>query len=236
MGSTRLPGKVMREICERAMVMHVIDRVRQVQAIDSICLACTDNSADDILVSLVRRQSDVTIFGGSEHDVLDRYYQAAVMMEADVIIRITADCPLISPEVINQVLETYLSAADDYDYVSNTLIRSFPHGLDCEIISMETLSLIHNEAREKADREHVMPFLWRQPDRFRLKNIVYEKDLSHYRWTVDTAEDLQLVQKIYNTLYVGNNAFEWHDARLLIEEHPEWLDINKHIQQKKYGE
>ncbi len=236
MGSTRLPGKVMREICDRAMVLHVIDRVKRVKKINAVCMACTDTSADDLLVSLVRRQSDVTIYGGSEHDVLDRYYQAAVMMEADVIIRITADCPLISPQVIEQVLDTYLSCADDVDYVSNTLERSFPHGLDCEIISMATLGLAHTEAREEPDREHVMPFLWRQPQRFRLKNVAHSSDLSHYRWTVDTADDLKLVQKIYNHLYPQNPYFEWQDACALIEAHPEWLDINAHIKQKQLGE
>ena len=236
MGSTRLPGKVLREICERAMVLHVIDRVKRVENINAVCLASTDSSADDLLESLVCRQSDVSIYRGSEDDVLDRYYQAAVMMEADVIIRITADCPLISPQVINQVLDAYLENPNEVDYVSNTLERSFPHGLDCEIISMETLRLAHQEAVETPDREHVMPFLWRQPERFRLKNVAHDKDLSHYRWTVDTPDDMQLVQKIYQHLYPQNNFFEWQDACALIEDHPEWLDINAEIQQKKYGE
>lgn len=234
MGSTRLPGKVLREICERPMLWHVIERVKRVQRVDDIVLATSDQDGDDILVAYAERACDVAIFRGSEQDVLQRYYQAATAHSADIVIRITADCPLISPTVMDTVLDAF--HRDMYDYVSNTMQRSFPHGLDVEIVPYRSLELAHNEATATADREHVMPFLWRQPERFHLANVAQETNHSDLRWTVDTEDDLRLVQRIYEHMYVDKPTFDWQDVLALLQQHPDWSDMNAHIQQKKYGE
>ena len=234
MGSTRLPGKVLREICERPMLWHVIERVKRVQRVDEIILATSDKDGDDILAAYAERECDVAIFRGSEQDVLKRFYLAATAHAADIVIRITADCPLISPAVMDAVLDAF--HRDTYDYVSNTMQRSFPHGLDVEIVPYTALAIADEEATAEADREHVMPFLWRQPERFRLANVEHEEDLSNLRWTVDTEDDLHLIQRIYEHIYVDKPAFDWQDVLALLQQHPEWSDMNAHVQQKKYGE
>ena len=169
-------------------------------------------------------------FQGSENDVLDRYYQAALAFGAEAIVRITSDCPLIEPEIIDRVVSEFLSHYPDADYVCNVLPRTFPRGLDVEVMSFEALKRAWHEDNNPAWREHVTQYIQRHPEIFRIRNVASEVDYSHMRWTVDTPEDLIFVRKIYE--YFGHDNFSWKDVLHLLKLHPEWLEINRHIQQK----
>jgi spore coat polysaccharide biosynthesis protein SpsF len=163
--------------------------------------------------------------------VLDRYKQAAVHFSVDVVVRITADCPLIDPEVIDRVLGEFVRE-EATDYASNVLApRTFPRGLDVEVIGRSALERAWREDSSPASREHVTPYLYRNPDKFRLRRVANDEDLSSLRWTVDTAEDMTLARQIYTA--IGHDSFSWRDVVELLERHPEWLDLNRHIPQKE---
>ena len=230
MGSTRLPGKVLLELVGEPMLVRVVNRTRRATRLDEIVIATTTEARDEAIVGLCTSHG-WAYFRGSEGDVLDRYYQAAEEYGADIVVRITSDCPLIEPEIIDLVVREFLEE-EELDYVSNTLPpRTFPRGLDVEVMSFETLERAWREDNDPAWREHVTPYIYRHPDKFRLKAISNDRDLSYMRWTVDTWEDLEFVCQIYN--YFGHDRFSWHEVLTLLEEHPEWLDINKGVEQKR---
>ena len=192
MTSTRLPGKVLREVRGKSLLEYHLDRLRRVRRADEVVVATTTNSSDDAIVDLCDR-IHVPYFRGSEEDVLGRFYGAAMQYSASVVIRVTSDCPLIDPAVVDRVITEFAGKPYSHDYASNTLERTYPRGLDCEAFSFSALETAHTEAVAGPDREHVTPFLYRQPDRFRLKSVRAPRDYSHYRWTVDTPEDFAMV-------------------------------------------
>ena len=145
--------------------------------------------------------------------------------------RITSDCPLIEPGIIDRVVTEYLSFFPNVDYVNNFMVPTFPRGLEVEVMGFETLKRAWEESNDPAWREHVTPYIWRQPNKFRTRNIANDIDYSHMRWTVDTIEDLAFVRKIYGSFQ--NDSFTWGEVLSLLEMHPEWLEINQHIQQKR---
>ena len=230
MGSTRLPGKVLKDLAGEPMLARVVDRTRRTQTLDEVVVATTVQPADEAIVHLCAERNWLC-FRGSEEDVLDRYYQAAVAHQANVVVRITSDCPLIEPEIVDRVVREFLERQPEVDYACNTLPRrTFPRGLDAEVMRFDVLRQAWREDDNPAWREHVTPYIWRNPDLFRIHGVVNEADYSHMRWTVDTPQDLAFVRCIYD--HFGHDHFSWRKVLAVLEEHPEWLEINRHVRQK----
>lgn len=234
MGSTRLPGKVIKPILGQPMLIRQIERLRRCQNVDQQVVATTNDRADDTLASLVTPVPDVDVFRGSTDDVLDRYFGAATSTGADLVVRVTSDCPLIEPSVVDRCIETMLTHFGKVAYVSNCCQRTYPRGLDTEVIDYPALATAHQHAADAAEREHVTPFIWRRPTRFRLMDVLDAEDNSHLRWTVDTPADLELVERIYEELYPNNPSFDYRDVLDLVAGQPELQNINSHIEQKPY--
>jgi spore coat polysaccharide biosynthesis protein SpsF len=233
MGSTRLPGKVLREIEGRPMIAHVLERVGRIDGVDEVCVATSESPLDDPLAAWVEQSGGSGVFRGSEHDVLGRFAGAARSAQADAVVRVTADCPLLCPSVSQRVVRELLAHAARCDYASNTLSRTYPRGLDTEVFSANALLEADRLATDAWDREHVTPYLYRQPGRFAVREVKDSSDNSHHRWTVDTEEDLELVRRIYGALWrTGEPPFEYAAILACVAAHPEWTEINQHVQQK----
>jgi spore coat polysaccharide biosynthesis protein SpsF len=230
-GSTRLPKKAMMKILEKPLLGYVIERVGYAKLIDEIVVATTVSPEDDVIEALCRKMH-VRCFRGSEDDVLSRYFGAARMTQADVIVRITADCPLMDPEVIDKVVGRFLDASPDIDYVSNTLERTYPRGMDVEVISSKCLEIAMAQARAVEEREHVTLYIYRHPEQFSLISVVHSSNQSYFRWTVDTSEDFLLIKKLIESLYPQNSCFTLEDLVVMMELHPDWKNINANIDQK----
>jgi len=230
MGSTRLLGKVMKELAGEPMLARVVNRTQRAQTLDSVVVATTAQPDDDAIAELCAEHG-WPCFRGSEKDVLDRYYHASVAHKVDVVVRITSDCPLIDPEIVDRVVQEFLDSRC-LDYVSNTLSpRTFPRGLDVEVMAFDALERAWHEDDNPARREHVTPYIYRHPEKFKLHAVTSDVDYSHMRWTVDTSEDLAFVRKIYE--HFGNDRFSWRDVLRVLEEHPEWVEINWYVVQKE---
>ena len=229
-GSTRLPGKVLLDLAGEPALARVVNRTQRATTLDEIVIATTTEPRDEVIVELCNSRGWAH-FRGSEDDVLDRYYQAAKEYRADIVVRITSDCSLIEPEIIDLVVQELLEDSS-LNYVSNTLPpRAFPRGLDVEAMTFKTLERAWQEDKNPAWREHVTPYIYRTPGKFRLKAVTNEKDLSYMRWTIDTPEDLEFVRRIYN--HFGHDCFSWHEILELLNEHPEWLEISRGVKQKE---
>ena len=235
MTSTRLPGKIMKIVCGKPLLEHFINRLKRVKYADQIVIATTINDIDNQIVDLCKKL-DISYYRGSEEDVLDRYYKAALEYKGDIIARITSDCPLIDPEVVDMVIDYYHKHKDTYDFVSTALERTFPRGMDVEVFPFKVLKEAFEEATSIPDREHVTPYIRMRPQRYSLHNITYKKDFSYHRWTVDTEEDLELITKIFDSLFYVNPNFSLEDMLDLVDKNQDWININKHITQKRYGE
>jgi len=232
-GSTRLPGKVLMKVQDKTVVEHVVNRIRKIKNIDDIVLATTTLERDDLVVNEANRLG-VKYYRGSEADVLSRYYYSAKAFNADVVVRVTSDCPLIDSGISKNIVDFYLSNIREYDYVSNTIERTYPRGLDTEVFSFQALERAFNEAYSERDREHVTPYIWDNPQIFKLYHYKNEEDYSMLRWTLDTKEDLQLINEIYNFMYREKKyEFDMRDIINLYDSHKELKDINKNIEQKK---
>lgn len=228
MGSTRLPGKVAMDICGQPMLARVVQRARAFAGVQEVVVATSTLPADQAVADIAS-DLGVSCVRGSEDDVLARYQLAAAKHGADAVVRITADCPLLDSVVSSRVIETFVT--ENPDYASNMVQRTYPRGLDTEIVSREALEIAHAEASEKFDREHVTLFVRRQPERFRQLHVHNDVDLSQHRWTVDAPEDLELVRRIYGVL--GDKAFGLEDVLEILDVHPDWSDLNRHVEQKK---
>jgi spore coat polysaccharide biosynthesis protein SpsF len=232
MGSTRLSGKVMKELEGKTVLEHVIERVKQSKMIDEIIIATTVHDRDDVIESEALR-CGIKVFRGSEGDVLSRYFYAAKENKIDVIVRITSDCPLIDWNIIDDVISKFIN--NEYDIVTNAGLdqkqRTFPRGLDLEVFSFSVLSNAFNNATERYQREHVSPYIYETSEKIHVfQNAV---DYSKYRWTLDTEEDWILINKIFKRLYTGLHNFGLMEIIELMEREPELNEINKHIEQKK---
>lgn len=194
MGSTRLPGKTLMSFGGATVLEHVVARVRLARRIQRVVVATTERADDNAIVGECERLG-VDVVRGSEPDVLARYVVAARSIGADVVVRITADCPLLDPAVTDRVVDA-LAESPAADYASNGLVASFPHGLDAEALPAAILEVTAREAREPAEREHVTPFIYNRPERFRLRNVRAEQDYSRLRWTLDTPADLENLRRI----------------------------------------
>jgi spore coat polysaccharide biosynthesis protein SpsF len=212
------------------MLARHVRRARRASSIDELVVATTTLDADLPIVELCARRG-WPCFRGSEDDVLDRYYQAALAHDAEAVVRITSDCPLIDPELIDQVVEEFTGHQPEVHYVSNFLPRrTFPRGLDTEVIRFTALERAWREDTAPNQREHVTPYIYRNRDRFRIRGVMNEVDHSSMRWTVDLPEDLALVRCVYE--HFGHDRFSWRDVLAVLEERPDWLDINRDVEQK----
>jgi len=225
MGSSRLPGKSLAEIEKRPMLWHVIQRVKRASLIDRVAVATSTSPADDAIETMCR-ENDVSCYRGSENDVLDRFYSAACGEKASQVVRITADCPLIDPEVIDRVVRRFQGG--DLDYASNAMVRSYPDGLDTEIFSFSALERAWREASKSSEREHVTPYL--RSGKFRTANV--ENDSTnlhqHYRWTVDEAVDLEFIRAVYKA-FRERESFGMKDVLQLIDKNPGLTQMNSEI-------
>lgn len=228
MGSTRLPGKVMQDIGGATMLARVVNRTRRARLVNEVVVATSTSEKDEALVGECERLG-VRLFRGSEEDVLDRYHGAARAFGAEVVVRITSDCPLIDPELIDRTITAFQQ--QNADYTSNALERTWPRGLDTEVFKAEALKRAWEEAKEPYQRAHVTPYLYQHPEWFRIVPFKGETDYSGYRWTVDTPADLALVREIYARL--GNrDTFSWREALAVMEADPALAEINREILQK----
>lgn len=233
MGSTRLSGKVMKDLFGKTVLEHVIERVKQSKIIDEIIIATTENTRDDI-IEKESLKCGVKVFRGSEDDVLSRYYYAAKENNLDVVVRITSDCPLIDPLIIDKVMDFYLNS--NYDLVTNAGInlseRTYPRGLDVEVFSFEVLEKTYKNADKFYQKEHVTPYIYETS-----KMIYYyknKKDYSKHRWTLDTEEDFILIKEIYKELYKGKHDFYLKEILSLFQSRPQLFNINSHIEQRSH--
>jgi spore coat polysaccharide biosynthesis protein SpsF len=227
-GSTRLPGKVLLPLLGEPLLVHVVRRVGRASRVDATVVATTTLPGDDAIVDLAQGRG-WAVTRGSEMDLLDRYLDAARAHDAERVVRITSDCPLIDPDLVDEVVAAL--EAEGADYASNTLEpRTFPRGLDVEAMTMAALEAAGTADRDPASREHATPYLYRHPDRFRLAGVRLPDDLSGHRWTVDTPEDYELVRRIFDAL--GRDDFEWRDALAVVEANPAWSGLNRHVTQK----
>jgi spore coat polysaccharide biosynthesis protein SpsF len=228
MGSTRLPGKVLLDLAGASILLRVLERVRRTDSIDEVVVATTDKPSDDIIVQECLRYQ-IPVFRGQEEDVLDRYYRAAVSAKADIVVRITSDCPLIDPEITRKTVQAFL--AERPDYASNCLVRTYPRGLDTEVMTLHALERTWREAKQPYQREHVTPYIHENPDEFKLLSVTGEADYSGHRWTVDTPEDFELVRSVYTRLQ-HRNQFSWRDVIDLLQREPELAELNRSVAQK----
>lgn len=228
MGSTRLPGKVLQDVEGETVLARCINRVRRSRLIHEVLVATTDQLVDDQIIGECKR-SGVAVSRGDQDNVLDRYLRAAQSVKADVVVRITSDCPLIDAEITDKTVDAFLEMRPDY--ASNSLVRTYPRGLDTEVMTLDALTRAWRLASRPYEREHVTPYIYEHPSEFKLLSVAGEADYSSYRWTVDTPEDLALVRAIYSRLKAQPN-FSWRDVLDLLEREPQLAEINRSILQK----
>ncbi len=231
MGSTRLPGKVLAPLAGRPLLERVLERVARTPGLDGVALLSTDAPEDEPLRRL-GAQLGVPVVAGSREDVLDRFHLGTRQLEADAILRVTADCPLVDPEVLGELLGMFrASPAIDHAAVATGAMAArsglwrYPDGLDGEVFSATTLALAWGQSRDPYEREHVTPFLWRHPERFRLALLHAPEDLGAERWTVDHPADLAFVQAVYERL-AERAAFGYRDVLDLLARVPALRDLN----------
>jgi len=232
MGSTRLPGKVLKPIGMRPMLSYQLERLRRVALAQQIIVATTTQTEDQAIVQLCAAEG-ISCTRGSESDVLLRYHEAANKSGATVIVRVTSDCPLIDPDLVDHAIRTYLEGGQPYDYVSNMLEPTWPYGMAVEVLSSDALATANRHATDGFEREHVTPYIYRRPREFRIRSLTRVPNLSHHRWTVDTPEDFDLVSRIITNLYAQRPDFGMAHVLQLLDSNPEWLQINSHVPQRQ---
>ncbi|MEM6724606.1 MAG: glycosyltransferase family protein [Bacteroidota bacterium] len=230
-GSSRLPDKVSMPVLDKSLLFRMVERVRHAQLAGTIVVATTTDSFDDPIETLCE-QEGFLCFRGHPTDLLDRHYQAAKAFDAEVVIKIPSDCPLIDPRIIDQVIQVYLENEGAVDFVSNLHPATYPDGNDVEIMTFEALEIAWKEATRSLEREHTTPFIWENPDRFRLINDPWKtgKDYSmSHRWTIDYQEDYDFINAIYEALYPSNPIFSLEDIMELLAQQPDLFKINAHL-------
>ena len=229
-GSTRLPGKVLKPLAGKTVLEHIVDRVSCAELVDQVIVATTDNLADKDITSLCDKKG-IDFFCGSELNVLERYYKAAKAYSAEVVVRVTSDDPLKDPQVIDKAIRIFLQ--NDYDYVSNTIEPTYPDGIDVEVFSFDALARAYSKATLESEKEHVTPYIWKNSDQFKLHTFKNNIDLSHMRWTLDTEEDYQFIKIIYDKLYKPGEVILMNDVIDFLEKNPELLNINQHYKRNE---
>ena len=232
MSSSRLPGKVLLEAGGRIILERMVERVRRSQMLDEVVVATTVDPSDDVLAEYCQSHG-IEFTRGSLNDVLDRYYQAALQYRAQIIVRLTGDCPLVDPMLMDDVVNALIT--EQADFACNRLpppfTRTYPIGLDVEAVTFGALERAWREASEKHEREHVMPYLYEVPGRFKVVQLNYTEDLGSLRWTLDTPQDLEFLRAVYASLD-NRNDFSWLEVLKLVQEHPELAEINAGVKHK----
>ncbi len=230
MGSTRLPGKIMREVCGKPLLAHLLDRLSHCRETAELAVATTTDASDDLVASFARDRG-VSVVRGPVDDVLARFGLAAEATGADIVVRVTADCPLLSPETVDAAARMVREGG--YDYVSTGIAPvTYPNGLGCEAFSRAALERALAEATDRWDREHVTTYIKRPEARFQCGGMALASDHSRLRVTVDTQDDLALVSRVLETLYIRDPLFSVADVIALLDAHPEWQRLNAHVVQK----
>jgi spore coat polysaccharide biosynthesis protein SpsF len=236
MGSARLPKKVLEDIEGKPMLWHVVERVKQAKKIDNVIIATTTNSKDDAIEALAKKEG-WNIYRGSKEDVLDRFYQAAKKFGVDIIVRITGDCPLISPEIIDICLERFL--IEKCDYIANCFEDkvTFPRGLDVSVFSFSALEKAHKNAVDNYEKEHVVPYFWNNKNNeIKVGPVITApaEYASDYRLTVDYPEDLTVIRKIYQIFYKPGEIINVFEAVEFLNKNPKIAKINAARKQKPF--
>jgi spore coat polysaccharide biosynthesis protein SpsF len=228
-GSTRLPNKILLPLSDKPLLYRIYERVNASKLKGTIVITTTDESSDDVVENFCIENS-LNCFRGHPTDLLDRHYWATKFFNADTVVKIPSDCPLIDPHVIDKVLKFYLDNSDQYDFVSNLHPPSYPDGNDVEIMSFETLENAWLNAKRELEREHTTPFIWENPDMFRIGNVVWETGLDYsmtHRFTIDYKADYEFIKRVYDELYHKNMRFGLNDILSLLEKKPEIKKINE---------
>lgn len=227
-GSTRLPGKILLPLAGKPMLVKMYERVLASKTPKEIVIATTTDPEDDAVVELCKT-NNIKFFRGHPTDLLDRHYKAGLEFGADIVVKIPSDCPLICPNVIDDVLNLYLENRDKYEYVSNLHPATHPDGNDVEVIPMKILEQVWNEANRDFEREHTTPFIWERPERFRIGNLEWDTGLDFsmsHRFVLDYEEDYEYIKKIYEELYESKNIFTLCDIMMMLDRKPELKKIN----------
>lgn len=235
MGSERLPGKVLKSLHGHSILHWVVSRVRQSQFISQVVLATTISPKDDEIVKACR-ELNVDVYRGSENDVLERSYEAAVAHNADVIVRICSDCPLIDTSIIDTMLEYFIvkNKTSKLDYLSNTLERTFPRGLDAEIMSFNALKRAYEEGKQPAEREHVTPYIYQNPQIFEIEQYSVSNSHADCRWTLDTEDDFTFLHSLVGLCSSPDKlSITTDELFTCLQDNPSLMDINAHVKQKE---
>ncbi|MCA9971697.1 MAG: hypothetical protein KC425_15840 [Anaerolineales bacterium] len=227
-GSSRLPGKVLRPLLGRPLLLRMVERVKMARLAGTVVVATTTAAEDDAILALCR-EAGVLCFRGHADDLLDRHYRVARLLRAEVVVKIPSDCPLICPTVIDRVIGFYLAHPRRYDYVSNLHPASYPDGNDVEVMRPAALHAAWLEAARDFEREHTTPFLWERPQRFRLGSVRWETGLDYsmsHRWTIDYEADYHFIHAVYTALYPRNPRFTLHDVLALLAARPDIAAVN----------
>lgn len=228
--SRRLPRKVLLPILDRPMILRQIERIRRSEGIDRLMVVTSTEPSDDPLCELCAREG-LEYFRGSLDDVLDRFFQAAKVVQPQYVVRLTGDCPLIDPSLIDRLIGYAVDSG--LDYASTALRPTFPDGLDAEIIRYSTLEAVWQQATLRSEREHVTPYIYKNPEKFKIGSIESEIDLSELRWTVDQQVDYEVVEAIYSALYPGNPHFSTEDILAFLGREPRWREHNSRLKRNE---
>jgi spore coat polysaccharide biosynthesis protein SpsF len=228
-GSSRLPNKIFLPLVDKPLLYRMYERVAASKLAGTIVIATTTETSDDEVDDFCK-EFNLNCFRGHSTDLLDRHFQAAKFFQADTVVKIPSDCPLIDPTVIDKVLELYIDNSDKYDYVSNLHPATYPDGNDVEIMSFKTLKSVWENAKLELEREHTTPYLWENPDKFRIGNVEWETGLDYsmsHRFTIDYEKDYTFIKQVYDELYPINHKFTLTDILNLLENKPELKRINE---------
>lgn len=228
--SSRLPNKVLKPINNKPMIQWQVERLKQSKNIDKLIIATSEEDSDLPLVHLCNKLG-ISVFRGSLNNVLERFYQVAVDIEPKLIVRLTGDCPLIDPRIVDEVID-YMKQGN-FDYVSNSMEPSYPDGLDVEVVSFDTLKYVYTNAKRQSEKEHVTLYIANNRKKFKIGVYKNTINLSHHRWTVDEPIDFQLVTAIFKGLNHLNGNFHMEDILNFLEENPKLANLNNNIERNE---
>lgn len=229
LGSTRLPRKVLMPLSGKPLIIRMLERISFSERANNIIVAVTNEAYDNDLADICETEG-YRVFRGSTNDLLDRHYQAGKKYNADAVVKIPSDCPLIDYSVITRVIDYYTENSHKYDYVSNLHPATYPDGNDVEIMSINALKKSWEESSKDFEREHTTPYLWENPDKFRIGNVEWETEMDFsmsHRWTIDYIEDYLFIKAVYDALYENNPKFSLYDILEFEKNHPEVKALNE---------